>query len=262
MDRPGSDTPLSRFLHRLRLRSVLTSEEQNAVRGLSGQTRRFSANEDIVSPGERVEHSCLIAHGLAGRFDQMLDGERQVTSFYIAGDMCDLHSVVAPRASWSITALNHVTAVLVPHRQIRELCISYPGLAIAFWRDGTVDASVFAKWVGNLGRKNAKARIAHIFCEMGLRNETAGLGSKTAFELPLSQKRLGDAAGITSVHVNRVLQEMRREGLLQFSNGHVTIPHWNTLASVAEFDPAYLLLEGPPHRVFPKNYSVHTNTVQ
>jgi CRP-like cAMP-binding protein len=148
----NSGAQLARFLHRLRLRSVLTSDEQDAVLNLSGETQTFRANDDIVSPGERVEHACLIARGLAGRFDQMLDGERQVTSFYIAGDMCDLHSVVAPRASWSITALGRVTVVLVPHRQLRELCIRYPGVAVAFWRDGTADASIFAKWAISAAR--------------------------------------------------------------------------------------------------------------
>jgi CRP-like cAMP-binding protein len=256
-----SSDPLARFLHRLRLRSVLTSEEEQAVLELSGEVRHFRAHEDIVSPGERVEHACLVARGLAGRFDQMLDGERQVTSFYIAGDMCDLHSVVAPRASWSITALSPVTTVLVPHGELRELCIRYPGLAVAFWRDGTADGSIFAKWVGNLGRKNARARIGHIFCEMGMRSEAAQLGIRTSYDLALTQNQLADAAGLTPVHVNRTLQEMKREGLLQFLNGHVTIPEWQALALLAEFDPSYLLLEGPPHRVFPKHYTVQATTM-
>lgn len=256
-----SSTPLARFLHRLRLRSVLTAEEQEALLGLSGEVRHFRAHDDIVSPGERVEHACLVSRGLAGRFDQMLDGERQVTSFYIAGDMCDLHSVVAPLASWSISALSRVTAVLVPHGELRELCIRYPGLAVAFWRDGTVDGSIFAKWVGNLGRKNARARIAHIFCEMGMRSEAAGLGTRTAYELALIQNQLADAAGLTPVHVNRTLQELKREELLQFHNGHVTIPDWQALALAAEFDPLYLLLDGPPHRVFPRHYRVEATTM-
>lgn len=257
----NSTTPLARFLHRLRLRSILTDEEQDAVLSLSGETRSIRGGEDIVSPGERVEHACLIARGLAGRFDQMLDGERQVTSFYIAGDMCDLHSVVAPRASWSITSLGNVAAVLVPHRQLRELCIRYPGVAVAFWRDGTADGSIFAKWIGNLGRKNAKARIGHMFCEMAMRSEAAGLGTRAAFDLPLTQRQLADAAGLTAVHVNRTLGELKREKLLGFQNGRVSIPNWHALADLAEFDPAYLLLEGPPHRVFPRQYSVHASTM-
>ena len=249
---PDSRTPLARFLHRLRLRSVLTGEEQEAVLALGGETEQFRSHEDIVSPGERVEHACLVARGLAGRFDQMLDGERQVTSFYIADDMCDLHSVVAPRASWSITAMSRVTALRVPHSQLRELCIRYPGLALAFWRDGTVDASIFAKWVGNLGRKNARARIGHIFCEMGVRSEAARLGSRTSYELPLTQNQLADAAGLTPVHVNRTLQELKRGGLLRFDSGRVDIPDWDALAAIAEFGPSYLLLDGPPQRVFPR----------
>jgi CRP-like cAMP-binding protein len=261
MDANGK-TPLARFLHRLRLRSILTAEEQDAVLRLRGQTQQCHPNQDIVSPGERVEHACLVARGLAGRFDQMLDGERQVTSFYIPGDMCDLHSVVAPRASWSITALSEVTVVRVPRHELREVCIRYPGLAIAFWRDGTADGSIFAKWIGNLGRKSAKARIGHLFCEIGMRNEAAGLGTRTAYALPLTQKQLADACGLTPVHVNRTLQELRREGLLLFNNAHVEILDWETLTSLAEFDPGYLLLEGPAHRVFPKHYSVQASAIQ
>jgi CRP-like cAMP-binding protein len=137
----------------------------------------------------------------------------------------------------------------VPHEQLRELCLTYPAVAVAFWRDGTVDASVFAKWVGNLGRKNAKARIAHLFCEMAVRSESAGLGTRTSFELHATQEQLGDAAGLTPVHVNRTLQEIRGEGLLMFKNGRVDIVDWDTLVSVAEFDPGYLMLGGPPHRI-------------
>jgi len=150
----------------------------------------------------------------------------------------------------------------VPHSQLRELCIRYPGLALAFWRDGTVDASIFAKWVGNLGRKNARARIGHIFCEMGVRSEAARLGSRTSYELPLTQNQLADAAGLTPVHVNRTLQELKRAGMLRFDSGRVDIPDWDALAAIAEFDPSYLLLDGPPQRVFPKHYSVQASLLQ
>jgi len=239
------------FLKRLLLRSALSPDEQRAVLGLTGEQQRVATHMDIVSPGETVETACLVARGLVARYDQMLDGQRQITSFYIPGDMCDLHSVVVPKASWSITAVSSVHVVRVPHRQLRELCIRYPALAIAFWRDGTVDASVFAKWVGNLGRKNAKARIAHVMCEMGLRMEAAGLGTRTSFELPVTQEQLAEATGITAVHVNRTLQEIRGDGLLSFRGGRVEISDWDALARVAEFEPGYLMLEGPPQRLAP-----------
>ncbi|MFL6762448.1 MAG: Crp/Fnr family transcriptional regulator [Sphingomicrobium sp.] len=240
---------LSLFLQRLLLRSALTPEEQRAILGLGGETRRYIAHSDVVRPGESVESACLIARGLLARYDQMLDGQRQITSFYIPGDMCDLHSVVVPKASWSITAISPSTVKLVPHSELRDLCTRFPAIAMAFWRDGTVDSSVFGKWVGNLGRKNAKARIAHIMCEMGTRIEAAGFGTRTHFELKVTQDQLADAAGLTSVHVNRTLQELRKEGLLKFDRGRVEVPDWDQLASAAEFDPTYLMLDSTPQRL-------------
>ena len=243
------NSALSAFLRRLLIRSALTLEEQQAILSLTGDSERIPARRDIVSPGETVESACLVSRGLVARYDQMLDGQRQVTSYYIAGDMCDLHSVVVPKASWSITAVSQASVIRIPHRQLRSLCLDYPAIALAFWRDGTVDASIFAKWVGNLGRKKAKARIAHIMCEMGTRMEAAHLGTRVAYELKVTQEQLSDASGLTPVHVNRTLQEIRREGLLSFSGGHVEVMDWDALVSVAEFDPAYLMLANPPHRV-------------
>ena len=240
---------VERFLRRLLIRSELNREEQNAILGLGGEKQSYGARYDIVSPGQTVESACLVERGLVARYDQMLNGQRQVTSYYIAGDMCDLHSVVVPKASWSITAVDHVKLIRIPHAQLRELCLKYPAIALAFWRDGTVDASIFAKWVGNIGRRNAKARIAHIICEMGLRSEAAGLGVRTSFQLNATQEQLAEASGLTAVHVNRTLQEIRQEGVLSFSKGDVEISDWDQLAAAAEFDPAYLLLKGPPHRI-------------
>ncbi|HEV2596227.1 MAG TPA: Crp/Fnr family transcriptional regulator [Sphingomicrobium sp.] len=245
------DSAISLFLKRLRRRSALTVEEQAAIHKLNGRKHSYAAHTDIVAPGETVESACLVANGFVGRYDQRLDGQRQVTALYVPGDMCDLHSVVAPKASWSITAVTPATVVRVPHRQLRDLCVKYPSIALAFWRDGTADASIFAKWVGNLGRKSAKERITHLFCEMGLRLEAAGLGSRTSFELPITQSQLGDATGLTGVHVNRTLQDIRTKGLMSFSQGRTDIPNWDALAATAEFDPAYLMLEGPPQRIIP-----------
>lgn len=135
-------------------------------------------------PDQITSHACRIVKGLAGRFDQMRDGRRQTTALHIAGDMCDLDSVVQPKASWSITALTHVRVLFVPHQALLEAAFENPGLAIAFWRDSTADGSMLAKWIGNLGRKDAAARLAHLFCEMGLRMEVAGLGDPLARSAP------------------------------------------------------------------------------
>src|SRR5689334_20500345 len=131
---------LSLYLQRLLRRSDLAVEEQQAILHLTGTDHHYRPHEDIVRPGGRVESACLVAKGLVARYDQRLDGRRQITSFYIAGDMCDLHSLVAPKASWSITSVIEATVIRVPHTQLGRLCVEYPALALAFWRDCTVDA--------------------------------------------------------------------------------------------------------------------------
>lgn len=233
---------LQRFLARLLSRSRLSGEEQQALLSLNCRQAQVPARIDIVSPGETVDSACLIARGLAARFDQMRNGQRQIVAFHIPGDMCDLHSVVAPTAAWGIVALTACAVSYIPHRSLSELAQRYPAIALAFWRDGTADGSILAKWVGNLGRQDARARLAHVLCEMGVRMEQAGLGTRTSYLFGATQDQLADALGLTAVHVNRTLQRLRGEGVVATHSHRVEILDWERLADIAEFDPAYLLL--------------------
>jgi len=209
---------------------------------LPGRLERIRGRNDIVSPGQTVEHACLIASGLVARFEQMRSGHRQTTSLHLTGEMCDLHSVVQPKASWSITALTDVVIIFVPHRNLWDAACRYPNLAIAFWREGMAQTAILARTVANLGRKNATARVAHLICEMGLRSEAANLGIRTNFDLPMTQEQLADAVGITSVHVNRTLQLLRRDAGLIFKRPRVVVEEWDRLVALAEFEPDYLQL--------------------
>lgn len=238
---------LARFLDRLLRRSRLSPEERAAILGLRSHASQAPAHRDIVSPGQKVDHSCLVVEGLAGRFDQMRDGRRQITAIYIPGDMCDLHSAVAPVAGWGLEALTTTTVLLIPHSDILAASRTHPGLALALWRDTTADASILAKWVGNVGRKDAGARLAHLLCELGVRMEQAGLGTRRRFALPVTQAQLADALGLTSVHVNRTLQILRRDAVVRTGQGVVHVDDWDQLADRAEFDPEFLLLD-PPER--------------
>lgn len=240
---PDSHAALERFLARLLSRSNLNAEEQRAILQLPYRVSKVHARMDVVAPGETVDQSCLVASGLLARFDQMRDGQRQISAFHIPGDMCDLHSVVAPKAGWGIAALAASTVLYVPHSSLREIATSYPAIAMAFWLDGTTDASILAKWVGNLGRQDARARLAHLFCEFGIRLERAGLGTKSCFVLEATQEQLADAVGLTPVHVNRTMQRLRSEGVLATHNRTIAIEDWDRLVGIAEFDPGYLLLQ-------------------
>jgi CRP-like cAMP-binding protein len=234
---------LSGFLARLLIRSALSNEECEAVLRLPSPARHVRPNYDIIAPGQTVDHACLVTHGIVARYDQMRNGRRQITALHIAGDMCDLHSVVCPTAAWGLNAMTAVTIVNVPHRELRKLAVTYPNIALAFWRDSTADASILAKWVGNIGRRNARARMAHLLCEMALRVEKAGLGTRTSFWLEVTQQNLADALGLTAVHVNRTMQALRSEGLIHVESRTVNIVDWDRLCELAEFDPAYLLLQ-------------------
>jgi CRP-like cAMP-binding protein len=235
------ESPLVRFVDRLMRRSRLSREEREAVLSLDCKLETHGARRDIVKIGQIVDHACLVIDGLVGRFDLMSNGQRQITAFHIPGDMCDLHSVVVPRAAWSINALSKSVIAKIPHTELRALAESHPALALAFWRDSVVDASILAKWVGNLGRKGAVARLAHLICELGVRLEYAELGSRTLFELSATQEQLADAAGMTSVHVSRMMQELKAKKLVKLWGGSVEVLDWEGLSALAEFDPAYLL---------------------
>lgn len=232
---------LQRFLDRLLSRSELSREEQAAILGLDCRLSQVPPRIDIVSHGETVGHACLIARGLAARFDQMRNGKRQIVAFHIPGDMGDLHSVVAPTAAWGIAALTATSVVHIPLGALRHLVETYPAIALAFWRDSTADASILAKSVGNLGRQEARARIAHVLCELGIRMEQAGLGTRTLFDFHATQEQLADAVGLTAVHVNRTLQRIRAAGLIATHGHTVEIQDWQGLVDLAEFDPAFLL---------------------
>jgi CRP-like cAMP-binding protein len=233
---------LHRFLNRLLLRSSLSTEEQQAVLSLPAAHTHVAARREIVSPGETIKHACLISKGVAARFDQMQGGQRQITALHIAGDMCDLHSVVAPTAAWGIAALTAANVLFVPHDSLRELARTRPAIALAFWRDAIVDASILAKWIGNIGRQDARARLAHLICEFGVRSELAGIGSKTSFALDATQEQLADALGLTAVHVNRTLQRLRAEAVVATRGHAIIVLDWDRLAQIAEFDPSYLLV--------------------
>lgn len=234
-------SPLARYLRRLLRHSVLSVEEQRAILALPALEVEAPTRRDLVRPGEVVDHAVLVADGLLGRFDLMRSGARQITALHIPGDMCDIHSVVAPRTGWGLAALGASTVLHIPHADLKALALDHPNVALAFWRDTTLDASILAKGIANIGRKSARDRIAHLFCEMGVRCERAGLGSRRDYPLDLTQEQIGDVVGLTGVHVNRSVQALRDDGLLAVRSRRVEIPDWNGLTAAAGFDPTYLL---------------------
>jgi CRP-like cAMP-binding protein len=244
---PGEALQL--FVNRLAARSLLTDGEAGALLGLTGQVRQIAAHVDFVRLGEQVDHSCLVVDGLVGRFGQNSEGARQFTCLHIPGDMADLPSVVSPKSGWGLSALTSTTVLRLAHTDLRRIAAEQPGVAEAFWRDCVADGSIFSQWVVNVGRRDAISRLAHLFCEMAIRSEQAGEWDRRSFPLPITQTDLGDATGLTSVHVNRTLRELREQSIVELRSGAVTIQDWDRLVQVADFDRAFLLLDGPAPRI-------------
>ncbi|EQB12717.1 Crp/Fnr family transcriptional regulator [Sphingobium lactosutens] len=235
---------LQPFVRKLSERSHLSEDERHILLDLDGQKAEFAPHRDIVRPGELTDFCCLIVSGMAARFGQLPDGTRQITAVYIPGDMCDLYSLMLPKVEWALQALSSRLVILkVPHRKMLEIVRAYPGIAEACWRDCVADASILSQWVVNIGRRDALTRTAHLFCELGLRMETAGLGSRTAFELPVIQSQLADALGMTPVHMNRIMRALRQQELLTVRGREVQVRDWNALARAAGFEPGYLAID-------------------
>jgi CRP-like cAMP-binding protein len=240
---------LQMFVNRLTSRSVLTDEEVEALLGLNGHLAEVAPRIDFVRYGESVDHACLIVKGLAGRYGQNTNGTRQITCLHIPGDMADLPSVVSPKAGWGLCALTSTTILRLPHADLRRLAAKYPGIAEAFWRDCVADGSMFSEWVVNVGRRDAISRVAHVFCQMAIRYEQLGQGNRHGFTLPIKQPDLADATGLTGVHINRTLRELRVRSIVELHAGTVTVHNWDKMVTIGDFDAGFMLLDGPAPRL-------------
>jgi CRP-like cAMP-binding protein len=231
---------LQRFADRLTGRSVLNEAEEQAIIDLPGEIEHVQSNRDFVRLGERVHHASFVVEGLVGRFGQNRRGGRQITALHVPGDMADLHSVVQPAAASALQAMSVATILRVPHVALRAISSRYPAIAEALWRDCATDASVLSQWVVNVGRKDAKQRVAHLLCEMATRIVGGKLEGEVVSPFAMTQTQLADATGLTAVHMNRTVGTLRRERLADISGQMVRIPDWEALVAAGEFSASYL----------------------
>jgi CRP-like cAMP-binding protein len=231
---------LGLFVDRLTARSVLSPEEQQAIVSLPARLAEFKPRHDIVRLGETSAYCSFVVSGLVGRFNQMMNGARQITAFYIPGDAADLDSAVRPIGVDGLNALCQSTILSVPHAAIRTLAARYPAVAEALWRDCLLDAAIRTQWVVNVGRRDAQTRLAHNLCEMAIRSGRAG-EIPLEYAFPITQEQLGDALALTPIHVNRCLKALRP--LARFKSGQVQIYDWTALVRAADFNAGYLVAD-------------------
>ncbi|MGQ7793100.1 Crp/Fnr family transcriptional regulator [Faunimonas sp. B44] len=237
--RNPADHPLIR---KLQSSFELSDHERAAVLALPIQSVEIRANQDIAREGDRPGRSCVILRGITRTYKMTRDGKRQIMAFHMPGDMPDLQSLHLKVLDSSLGTVSACRIGFIPHDAIRDLCDSNSGLAAALWRTTLVDASIFREWVVNVGRRDGYQRIAHIMCEILVRMREVGLTDDHSCPMPISQTELADATGLSAVHANRVIQDLRADGLIVLKGGMFTALDWPALKAAAAFDPTYLHL--------------------
>jgi len=228
---------------KLRFRDALSAEEEEVLVAAATETCEVPPNKVMVRSGTLVETSTLLIDGVVARYKDLSNGERQIQELHVRGDFVDLHGFLLKRLDHNVGTVSHCRFALVPHRNLRQITEDHPHLARMLWFSTMLDAAIHRETILSVGRRAALARIAHLMCELALRLQVVGLSDGRCFRLPIKQSDLADATGLTAVHVNRMLRQLRDEGLLTFQRGEAAIHDWDGLARVAEFEPAYLHLE-------------------
>lgn len=233
---------LEALIRKLESASLLTKEEREAIRRLPASIHLIGPGQDLVRDGERLTQCGLLVDGWSYRYKLLAKGRRQILSYHVAGDVPDLHSLDLGLLDHGIAALTPYTFALIPHDDLRQLSNAFPNVAALLRREVLVDAAIFRSWITALGRRSAYGRIAHLFCELYLRQEAVGLSANLRCPMPMRQTDLADATGLTTVHVNRVMKVMRADAFVTLRGRHLAIHDWKGLQRAAEFDPAYLHL--------------------
>jgi CRP-like cAMP-binding protein len=235
--------PAAILIRKLESIFTLTGDERQALENLPIQVVAIKENQDVVRMGDSPSRCCLILSGLTCTYKVTGDGKRQIQSFNIPGDIPDLQSLHLNVLDNSLGTLTPCSVGFISHEVLNRLCERHYRIARAFWRETLIHGAIFREWMTSIGQREAYPRIAHLLCEMLVRLRAVGLVNGSSCKWPITQTEIGDALGITTVHVNRVLQKMRADGLIELKGDRLNIPDWGRLKEAGDFEPIYLHLE-------------------
>ena len=246
VQRPDALEPM---LRKLRLWARLDADDERALLELPHEIVMIGKQRALVTEGDQVSHCWLLLSGYCARYKIVGDGGRQIVSIHMIGDLVDLQNSLLGIADHGVQALTQCELAKIPIAAIRRLTDSRPAIKDALWYDTLVDGSIFREWVANVGRRDSKTRIAHLLCEFALKLDAIHQGEQLDYELPMTQEQLADATGLTPVHVNRMLQALVQDGLIErVTSKSVVIGNWKRLAAAGDFDRRYLHLDAAQRR--------------
>jgi CRP-like cAMP-binding protein len=226
----------------------LSREDQAALDLLGWNSRKVAPHCDLIGDGDRPVNVQLILAGWACRYKMLPDGSRQITAILMPGDFCDLHITVLDTMDHAIAALSPVVVAQVSRRQLDTAIAGRPDVALGFDWITMVDIATLRAWMTSLGQTSALSRVAHLVCELHQRTINIGAADGDTFPCWMSQLDIADATGQTPVHVNRVISQLRKEGLATITRRSITIHDVERLKHVGNFNPAYLHAQALTHR--------------
>jgi CRP-like cAMP-binding protein len=234
---------LNPLIRKLENFTVLSDEDRHALEHAAHQVRCYGFREDIIREGDRPEAVKLLIEGWACRYKHLKDGRRQIMAYLMPGDLCDVRAFLLCEMDHSIMTLSPATVATLPRETLLGLMERHPRIAQALWWSTLVDEATLREWIVNVGQRTAYERTAHLLCEVFLRLRAVGFAQGNTCELPVTQAELADTLGLTTVHVNRTLQDLRRDGLIELRGKRLGIRDLRGLEQVALFTPNYLHLE-------------------
>lgn len=236
------EADLQRLLTKLKRRSPFAERDEEALLALPFTVKTLEPGNYLVRQGERADFTCVLLSGFAYRQKIVGDGGRQIIALQVPGDAVDLQNSLLKIADHSVQALSPITVARIPRKDLLAIAEKFPAIAHAFWLDTLVDGAIAWEWIANIGRRDALKRLAHLLCECALRLEAVGFKVGESHKIPMTQEQIGDALGLTAVHVNRMLKLLGDSDLISRDKRTVAILDTARLQAVADFESAYLHL--------------------
>ncbi|HEV2082526.1 MAG TPA: Crp/Fnr family transcriptional regulator [Brevundimonas sp.] len=232
------------LIRKLERYARLSPSEKAALQRLGALgVRSLRPREDVVREGDRPRVVNIVLDGFACRYKTLEDGRRQIVGFFMPGDICDPRVFILKQMDHSIASVGPLTIAEVGGEAMIAVTSESPRIAQAMWWATMVEEAIAREWILNVGQRSAVERMAHLLCELFLRLRAVGLTDGQSCDLPMTQVDLADATGLSSVHVNRTVQDLRASGLIVWKGKRLTIPNLRALQNVGMFNPNYLHLD-------------------
>jgi CRP-like cAMP-binding protein len=238
--------PLELLVRRLERQSPLSEEDRRAILALPYTFRTVDPHTYTIREGDLPTACAVLVSGFAYRHKLTSDGSRQILALHIPGEALDFQHLFLDVADHNVQTLTRAELAVIPRNDLQELARARPGVGHAIFVTILIEASIFREWILNVGRRDARTRMAHVLCEFATRLKALGLAKEYSYELPMTQEQLADVTGLTAVHVNRTLKSLEADGFIIRTKRNVSFPNWERMRQVGDFNQRYLHLE-PQH---------------